>query len=368
MPRRQFLKNTITLLGALAMSPSSLFAQSTEHLFMPEESEPHKCTWMAFVANDTIWSKRQIPAVKYDLIRIAKTIAQYEPVNMLASPEDYEEAISLLGGLDNHNFPIQLIEFAVDDLWLRDTAPTFVKDKQGKKYAIDFNFNGWGNKQEHSQDKQVARVIAKQAGVPRITTDLVTEGGSFEVDGHGTALLTKSSVINDNRNPGWSQAEIETELKALLGLKKIIWLEGLKGEDITDAHIDFYARFTRQGEVVISRENYKPSSDYRVTRENIATLKAASDAQSNALKLTVIDNPNQFYEGYGVEDFAAGYIGYYVCNDAVIMQGFGDKILDKKAKERFVKAFPDRVIEQIRIDGIASGGGTIHCATMQEFI
>lgn len=364
--RRQFLQQAATLLGALAMSPHSLFAQTTDSLFMPEESEPHKRTWMAFVANDYIWSKRQIPAVKHDLARIAKTIAQYEPVTMLVSPDDREEAVRLLGGLELHNHPIELLEFAVDDLWIRDTAPTFVKDNSGKSHAIDFNFNGWGNKQEHEQDKQVARLIAKQSGTPLIHTDLVLEGGSIEVDGHGTALLTKSSVINNNRNPDWSQKDIEAELSALLGLKKVIWFEGVKGEDITDAHIDFYARFTEQGEVLASRENYKPSADYVMTRENIKILQSSSDAKGKALSVTVLDNPNRFYEGYGIEDFAAGYMGYYVCNGAVIMQSFGDKVLDQQAKAALAKAYPNRVIEQIRIDGIASGGGTIHCATMQE--
>ena len=42
----------------------------------------------------------------------------------------------------------------------------------------------------------------------------------------------------------------------------------------------------------------------------------------------VIDTIN---EKYGVRDFAAGYIGYYVCNDAVIMQKFGDRLRQAKA-------------------------------------
>lgn len=335
-------------------------------LWLPEESEPHERTWMSFVANDYIWSKRQIPEVKRNLALIATTVAKYEPVNMLAAPHDYDEAISLLGKLDAHKHPITLIEFETNDLWLRDTGPTFVKGSDGKKVGINFNFNGWGNKQEHDLDAQVADFISQHSKTMIERAELSLEGGCFEVDGAGTAIMTKSCIINKNRNPGMSQATIEAELKALLGLKKIIWLEGVKGKDITDGHTDFYARFTKPSEVVVSRDNDPDSFDYDVTRENIAVLKSSKDANGNPLKVIVVDTPNQINERFGTRDFAAGYIGYYVCNGAVIAQKFGDNKTDAQAKKVLENAFPNRVIEQISIDGIASGGGSIHCATQQE--
>ena len=333
---------------------------------MPEESETHERTWMSFVANDRIWSNRQIPEVKRNLAAIAKTIAKYEPVSMLVSPDDYDEAIYLLEGLDSQNYPIELIEFITDDLWLRDTGPTFVRGSDGQKYGINFNFNGWGNKQEHTQDAKVANFVTNTANATIQTTDLVLEGGCFEVDGRGTAILTKSCVLNNNRNPHISQVEVEEELEFLLGLKKIIWLEGIRGRDITDGHTDFYARFSQPGEVIVSRDNSRESYDYEVTRNNIEALKNATDADGNKLNVVILDTPDSINEAYGVNDFAAGYIGYYVCNNAVILQKFGDRRADRNAKAILAAAFPNRTIEQIAIDGIASGGGSIHCATQQE--
>lgn len=263
-------------------------------------------------------------------------------------------------------FPIELIEFEVNDLWLRDTGPTFVTKGDGEKIAIDFNFNGWGNKQEHSLDKHVAKFIAKQSRAILEKTNLVLEGGCFEVDGYGTAILTKSCVLNKNRNPHLNQHQVEQELKALLGLKKIIWLEGIKGKDITGGHTDFYARFTRPGKVIVSRDNDRTSHDYKVTRQNISILQKSDDATGNKLKLLILDTPEIINEQFGVSDFAAGYIGYYVCNGAVISQKFGDKLADERAKRILQQSFPERIVEQIAIDGIASGGGSIHCATQQE--
>jgi len=367
--RRNFIKLTSLYAGSFILgSPVAKAISSAEgySLMMPEESALHKRTWMSFVANDYIWSKKQIPEVKKNLAYIAKTIAKYEPVSMLVISNDYDEAVTLLEGLNAHNYPIELIQLTTDDLWLRDTGPTFVRGSNGKKYGINFNFNGWGEKQEYSFDSKVADFITNNTGAIVETTDLTLEGGCFEIDGHGTAILTKSCVINNNRNPNMNQIEIEKELKRLLGLKKIIWLEGVKGKDITDGHTDFYARFSNKGVVVVSRDNYEESYDYDITRQNIDILQKSTDASGNKLKVVIIDTPDVINEEFGTASFAAGYIGYYVCNNAVIMQSFGDEEADQNAKEILQDEFPTKQIEQIRIDGIASGGGSIHCVTQQE--
>jgi agmatine deiminase len=363
--KRDFIKASLIFTGGL-MFGNRASAKNQPSLFMPEESDIHQKTWMSFVANDYIWSRNQISEVKRNLVLIVKTIAQYEPVSILVSKHDHNEAVRMFGDLTSHHFPIELVNFATDDLWLRDTAPTFVKGSDDKKYAIDFNFNGWGEKQEHFQDSKVAGFIAQKSNAILRKTNIVLEGGCFEDDGHGTAILTKSCVINNNRNPHLNQGQIEKELKSLLGLRKIIWLEGVKGKDITDGHTDFYARFTKKGEVIVSRDNYKASYDYDITRENIKILQNSKDADGHNLNIIIIDTPDIINEKFGVNDFAAGYIGYYVCNDAVIMQSFGDMQADSIAKKTLEKVFPNRVVEQIAIDGIASGGGSIHCTTQQE--
>ena len=364
--RRSFIKLSSLIFGYFIFKKTIYSFPKNIMFSMPEESSNHKKTWMSFVANDYIWSKKQIPEVKKNLILIAKTISKYEPVSMLVNPYDYQEASLLLGNTNLLNYPIELIPFEIDDLWLRDTAPIFVTGSDGKQYGIDFNFNAWGEKQEYTRDAKVAKFIIKKSNVNFKKTNLVIEGGGFEVDGHGTAILTKSCVLNDNRNPHLDMKEIEAELKTLLGIRKIIWLNGIKGKDITDAHTDFYVRFIKKGQVIVHRDNDKYSYDYQVTRENIKILQNSVDAEGNQLDLIILDTPNIVNLQYGIKDFAAGYIGYYLCNQAVIIQKFGDEKADKIAKNTIAKAFPNRKIEQIQIDGIASGGGSIHCTTQQQ--
>jgi agmatine deiminase len=249
---------------------------------------------------------------------------------------------------------------------MRDSGAVFVVDDMGQKSAIDFNFNGWGGKQTHINDEMVAAFMAETAGVSLISTELILEGGSIEVDGDGTALMTESSVLNENRNPDWSKAEVEAELNELLGIKKIIWLPGAKGQDITDAHIDFYARFVRPGVVLAGFEPDPNYPDHEITKANIALLKNSTDAQGRKLEVHVINGPSKIRDKYANDEFAAGYINYYVCNGGIIMSEFGDALADQAAKNTLQKLYPTRKIVQVNTDGISAGGGGIHCVTQQE--
>lgn len=367
--RRHFLQYATLLSSGLFMGYAHGRSQMNDdqvEWYMPDESNVHERTWMSFIASDDIWSKSQIPEVQRNLATIAKIIAKYEPVTMLVRRQDYATAVALLDGLDTHTYPIELVEFTMNDLWMRDTGPAFVVNGKGQKAAVNFNFNGWGEDQAYEYDAKVAGFVALHAGVDSIESSLILEGGCFEVDGHGTAIMTESCILNDNRNPDRDKRDVERELKALLGLDTIIWLKGIKGKDITDGHTDLYARFAKPGVVVVSRDTDKSSYDYTITRENIEILKASTDAKGNPFEVIVLDTPWDISTRYGSEDFAAGYVGYYMCNGAIIMQKFGDKQADRAAKRQLQKVFPDHRIEQIAIDGIASGGGSIHCATQQE--
>lgn len=316
---------------------------------------------MAFGAHQDIWGKRLLPVVQRDLANIAMVIARYEPVSMLVRPNDVPTAKRMLAGSK-----VELVEQMVDDFWVRDSGPVFVTNEQGHKAAVDFNFNGWGNKQQHDHDAQVAAFIAAQTGAQRLTTFLVLEGGGIEVDGRGTAIITESCVLNDNRNPGVSKAVCEAELKRLLGLKKVLWLPGIKGKDITDGHTDFYARFASPGVVVAGYDPDPHSYDHAVTRRHLAMLRKMTDARGQKLDVVVIESPRTVRERYAGSDFAAGYINFYVCNGAVIAPEFGDAKADTTARDKLKSLFPEREIVMTNVDGIAAGGGGIHCTTQQE--
>lgn len=327
---------------------------------MPDEAAPHQHTWMAFGPQTSIWGDL-VPEVQQDLARIARTIARYEPVTLLVRPAERALAARLCGPT------VELLDAELDDLWIRDTGPTFVRNAQGQLGGLDLNFNGWGEKQRHQKDATVAGRVSAEAGAIALETSLVGEGGGIEVDGEGSAIITESCFLNANRNPGVTKADFEAELKPLLGLKKIIWLPGIEGMDITDGHTDFYARFARPGVVVAALEQDPEMFDYAVTRKHLKILQAATDAQGRSLEVVTLASPERVRPAYAQdEDFAAGYINYYVVNGAVIAPEFGDRAADEACKTTLARLFPGREIVQLNIDAIAAGGGGIHCATQQQ--
>lgn len=328
--------------------------------FMPDEGEPHERTWMAFGPDEEIWGKDLLPRVREDLARIANAVARFEPVTMLVRPEDRALAEELC------DEGVELVEAPLDDLWMRDTGPCFVVNEAGDLGALDLNFNGWGDKQDHDRDAAVAAFVARRSGAVHIRSKIVGEGGGIEVDGYGTAIITESCFVNANRNPGRSRTEIEAELKQRLGLRKVIWLPGIAGKDITDGHTDFYARFVRPGVVVAALDNDPQSFDHAVTLAHLEILKQATDAEGRLLEVIPLVAPSNIRPDFESEDFAAGYVNFYVCNGAVIAPQFGDAEADTAARRTLESLFPGRAVVQIDIDGIAAGGGGIHCATQQQ--
>ena len=342
---------------------------------MPDEGAAHAATWMSFGVSDEIWGAELAPAARTALVDIANAIASFEPVKVLVQPGSHHP------GLDAG---VQVFEQAVDDLWMRDTGPVFVTQQTGAPggtqagaetgaqagppvlAGVDLNFNGWGDKQEHGADAKVAAAVCELADVGRVETELVLEGGALEVDGEGTAILTESCVLNDNRNPGWTKREVEAELGRLFGIEKVIWLPGIAGKDITDGHTDFYARFVEPGVIVAARDDDPESFDYAVTRKRLEILQSATDAQGRSLVMHVLPAPTKLRDDYLNDDFAAGYINFYVCNGGVIAPEFGDAEADGFARRTLEKLFPGRKVVQVNIDPIAAGGGGIHCATQQQ--
>lgn len=363
LTRRLFLAQGATVAGAIGSGLASLPTQAQESgriWRMPDEGEQHAATWMAFGPTTRIWGKRLCAAAQKNLAEIAKAIAAHEPVHMLVRENEYDLAARLCGP------SVNLVIQPIDDLWMRDTGPVFVKDQDGQLGGVDFNFNGWGGKQGHAHDAKVAAFVTEHAGARFLGTDLVLEGGGIEVDGEGTAIITESCVLNPNRNPGVSKSACEKELSHLLGLEKIIWLPGIAGMDITDGHTDFYARFASAGVVVAGLDSDPDSFDYDVTRRHLEILRKESDANGRPLKVVTLPGPTSIREDYANRDFAAGYINFYVCNGAVIAPEFGDSAADKNTHDVLSDLFPGREIIQLNIDGIAAGGAGIHCTTQQQ--
>ncbi|MFE2238401.1 agmatine deiminase family protein [Streptomyces virginiae] len=357
-----------TLGPALPATAYAAPAPGAATLRMPEESERHLRTYMAWPALTAVWEDR-LDAVRGDIADVAYEISRFEPVVMLARPGQAADARYRCGRGARH--AIDVIEIANDDLWIRDFGPTFVVGP-GAIAGVDTNFNGWGKTgttyaQPFANDAAAAGILLDEYGVGRIRAGFVGEGGSLETDGEGTLLATVSSLVNPNRNPGMSREQVEQAVKSALGIDKVIWVPGLAGQDITDCHIDCLARFTSPGRVILDRPGAGADRKWvAVYEETKRVLESATDARGRRLAVTELPGPDrERIRGRGAE-FLSSYTNYYTVNGAVIAPQFGDGRADGRAYTILQAAYPDRQVVQVAIDNIAAGGGGIHCATQSH--
>ena len=349
-----FLGSALPASASTADSPGSA-------RFVPGEDVRHARTWMAFPDRTNIWG-RDLPGVQEDIARIAATIAEYEPVYLCANAKSAARARSLCG-----SGVTVLTDIPVDDCWMRDTGAVFRQDGRGNTDAVGLNFNGWGNKQAHANDGQVASRIADYLGMAFTSADFVGEGGAIEQDGAGTLMATRSSLVNSNRNSGLSVDDVTNAMLDAYGATSVIWFDGVKGQDITDDHVDATSRFVAPGRAVV-QVPYASDDDAfaKDARKQLAALSSGHAANGARITVTALQGPNYDRIRSTNRDFLASYANYYVCNDAVIMGQFGDAKADAAAKATLAALFPGRTIEQLNIDHLGTGGGGIHCVTQQQ--
>ncbi len=220
---------------------------------------------------------------------VAKAIAEFEAVTMIANPDNVAE-VSLRCGAK-----VACLPLAQDDSWMRDTGPTFLVNGEGALAGVDWRFNAWGGKyQDYDRDAEVARLILEQGETRRYEAPLILEGGAIHVDGEGTLITTEQCLLNPNRNPDLSKGEIEELLRAYLGIRAVIWLgEGLT-DDETDGHVDNLACFVRPGVVLALTCEDSEDDNYAPLRDNLDRLRAATDAKGRALEVVEVE--------HGVED------------------------------------------------------------------
>jgi agmatine deiminase len=368
MSRRSLLHSAaaaggLSLWGRAAAGATTLGATTSARaagFWYPEETDPHERTFMQWPVNRRVHDDPDfLDDLQGCIADIANTIAGFEPVVMLAGAEHHKAIRKRVSS------EIELWDIPTDDLWCRDSGPSFVIDGKGGLAVTQFNFNGWGGKQVHGNDGKIAARVAERMGLRVFDAGLVGEAGGVETDGHGTLIAHESTFINANRNKG-DKAAIQAMLLDTMGAEKMIWAPGIKGADITDYHIDALARFIKPGQVLIQMgDEIDPDDPWSVAAfQTRDLLAAATDAKGRKLDLVTLPEPYDIR--IDSPDFVSSYVNYYVCNGAVIAAQFGDKKADRKAAETLAGLYPGREVVMLNIDPVGEVGGGIHCATHEQ--
>lgn len=319
---------------------------------MPAEWEPHARTWMAWPSD--AWDGDGGASRAWSAV--ANAIVRFEPVTMVVNAGQQAQAASLLDPA------VTLVPMPLDDAWMRDIGPTFVRTDDGV-VGVDWVFNGWGEQDwaTWDHDATVGAGVCKIAGVPVLSSPMVNEGGGIHVDGAGTVLLTRTVQLGDGRNPDWTQEQVEAELARTIGAARCIWLERGLTRDYdrfgTRGHVDIVACFVPSGAVLLHDQQDPEHPDHAVSREVRALLEGAG------LDVIALPAPTVLRDDEGFVDYS--YVNHYVCNGAVILCAFDDPN-DQVARAILQDCYPEREVVLVDAREIFARGGGIHCITQQQ--
>ncbi|MEO6156524.1 MAG: agmatine deiminase family protein [Ilumatobacteraceae bacterium] len=328
-------------------------------LRMPGEFAEHERTVMCWPCREAIYPGPLMAEACAAHAEVARTVARYEPVTMIAgSPAAVADAAQQCGSA------VEVVQLPIDDSWFRDSGPIYVKGG-GTRVALDWVFNGWGEKfAPFAADAAVARRWAQHAGHEMRSVPMVLEGGSISVDGAGTAVTTLQCLMHPNRNPSMNQLRIAEYLRGELGLEVVLWLpHGLALDDDTDGHVDNVAAFARPGTLVVQGCHDQAEADWLRMNVNARMARDALDARGEPIE--VVEVPVlPFVEREG-QRLAVPYLNYYVGNGFVVVPVCGNRA-DDEMLQIIASQYPGRETIGLDVGAIlAIGGGGIHCITQQ---
>lgn len=370
------MKNWIYVSATICLNVFNGFSQTYN---FPDESEEHEGTWLQ-------WPHHYEYGLSYrnenDATWVAMTDALQENEKVFIIAYNTNEINRISDLLINSGVPLTNVVFVerpTNDVWIRDNGPIFVWNQNNELVIQDWGFNGWGEDYNYNLCDPIPTSLSGSLGLDLIDLNSVmtVEGGSWELDGNGTFLATRSSILCQSnpvfpvgifaeRNVGMTESEADTIFANYLGAEKFIWLEGFYSlDDITDAHIDGFAKFAPGNKLFTMSQ-----SDllyWGLIQSDIDILYSASN--SNNVEYSKVILPltvNDVHKTNGTNlGYKGSYLNFYVANNRVLVPNYSDPN-DAVANAIIANNYPGRTVVGIDVRNLYSNGGMVHCVTQQQ--
>lgn len=318
-------------------------------MHMPPEWHPQRWLWIGFPHDADEWPGF-LGRAQEQIAAFANAVADSgQEVRLIVRDEaNAARARSLCSAA------VQLEQRRYGDVWLRDTGPLVVQDGQ-RQIARRFGFNGWGGKYLMDGDQEIGAELAESAGLPVESCDWVLEGGALDGDGTGLVATTEQCLLNPNRNPALTRADLEARLARDLGYTRVLWLGDGLINDHTDGHVDNLARFVAPGVLALPRATGADDPN--------AAIYADARARAETFGLTVreVPSPGRVESESGRIE-PASYMNFAVTSQLVVVPTYGTAH-DADGVAAVQALFPDRAVVGILADAVLAGGGSFHCAS-----
>lgn len=320
-------------------------------LRMPPEWQAQDWLWIGFPHDPVEWPGF-LERAQEQIAAFANAVAESgQEVRLIVRDEANRARAAALCSA-----AVQLEVRRYGDVWLRDTGPLVVSDGT-RRLARRFGFNGWGGKYLMDGDQEIGAELAQSAALEVTMADWVLEGGALDCDGTGLVATTEQCLLNPNRNPDLSRADLEMRLRRDLGFDLVLWLGDGLINDHTDGHIDNLARFVAPGVLALPRATGGDDPN--------AAIYADARARAEAFGLSVREVPSPGrVESEGGRIEPASYMNFAITTHLVAVPIYGTAH-DGDGVAAVAELFPDRQVVGIMADAVLAGGGSFHCASQQ---
>lgn len=342
---------------------------------MPAEWDRHEGTWLAWPHNPEDWPGKFQP-IPWLYAEIVRLLAGHERVHLIV--QDAKEESRAKGILHRAGAELENVSFhrwPTDRVWMRDSGPIFVRDREGRVAITNWKFNAWAKYDDWHLDNEIPGRAAGALGLhewqPVIARAdgsehrVVLEGGSIDTNGEGILLTTEECLLSEvqQRNPGVSREQMEQVLHDYLGIEQVIWLgRGVEGDD-THGHVDDISRFAGPATIVTAVEPDTRDANHGPLRENLVRLKAARTTDGKQFRIVELPLPRPVV--FRGQRLPASYANFYVANGLVLVPTFHDPN-DRVALNILAEVFPGREVIGIHSVDLIWGLGALHCMSQQQ--
>ena len=334
----------------------------------PAEWEPQDAVWLSWPHRRDLW-QGGLDELQRTYGRVAAAIAPHARVYVNASENLHPGIRRVLQEAGVEEGRYRLFNHPANDVWCRDHGPVFVqKVSDGSLMLADWQFNAWGGKfAPWDLDNGIPARIGASLGLPVRSSRMILEGGAIEGNGEGVLVTTEAVLLNSNRNPEWSRADVEAELRRMLGVRTVFWLgSGIEGDD-TDGHIDDMVRFVCRDAVVSIVEPDSSSPHYCALAENNERLQELKCVDGSRVEVIPLPMPEPLKaEDWRLEQLPASYANFLIVNDAVIVPVFNQSRNDDRALGILRECFSGKRVVGVDARKLVLEGGAIHCITQQQ--
>ncbi|WP_158974543.1 agmatine/peptidylarginine deiminase [Cellulophaga sp. L1A9] len=335
----------------------------------PAEWEKQEGILLCFPHNGNDWPGKYA-AIQWAFVEYIKKIAEQETVFLVVATDNLKIKVTEMLEMATVNLKnISFIIKKTNRSWMRDSGPIIVENN-GKREALNFNFNGWAKYKNWQLDKHVPDTVAAHLKIPvnNVTykgKNVVLEGGALEVNGSGTLITSEECLLDPEiqvRNAGFTKKDYEAIFLEYFGVTNTIWLkDGIIGDD-THGHIDDLCRFVSKNTVVTVVEDNRKDKNYHPLQENLKRLHDAKLEDGSKLNVVELPMPSPIiFDGL---QLPASYANFLIINKTVLVPTFNDA-KDHIALTILADCFPDRKVIGISCIDFIWGFGTLHCLSQQ---